>query len=144
MMYRNKMGVTAVLLGLLNTSIAFACSDGRFHGNYDPILNRPIPMPEGTSLSTPRIIELIDREFTYEVKIEAEYEFEELAIKIAPGPGVVPNESSFGVFEELQHLTVSAKAAANVMTMTSVQVVGIYQGQEFNEFRFVTARPSKR
>ncbi|MDR9825850.1 hypothetical protein RCJ22_09565 [Vibrio sp. FNV 38] len=145
-MFINRKMIT--VLGLISASLLLsgvieACEDGRFHGSYDPILNRPMKLPDGVRVATPRILDLVDRSFSYEVIIESDGEIEDLAIKIAPGPGVIVNEESFGIFEDKMIHTVAAKSVANVMTMTSVQIRGRYNEQEFNEYRFVTARPRK-
>ncbi|HAS8441697.1 hypothetical protein D8T51_20605 [Vibrio vulnificus] len=142
------MKINKTTRGLLLISLAFsvpviACSDGRFHASGEMKFSRPIPLPGGMKISTPRVLELRDKQFSYDVMIEAEYPIEELAVKVTPGPGVIPNEASFGVFEDQTQLTVTGKTLANVMTMTSVQVVGVYQGQPFNAYRFVTAKPVK-
>ncbi|WP_148263130.1 MULTISPECIES: hypothetical protein [Vibrio] len=142
------MKINKTIRGLLFVSLAFsvpvtACSDGRFHASGDMKFIRPIPLPEGIKISTPRVLELKDKQFSYDVMIEAEYPIEELAVKVTPGPGVIPNEASFGVFEDQTQLTVTGKALANVMTVTSVQVIGVYQGEPFNAYRFVTAKPVK-
>ncbi len=145
-MFSVKNGPLLILLSLfclLTPGISSACEDGRFHGSYDPILNRPIKLPDGVRVVTPKILDLVDREFSYQVVIESDGEIEDLAIKIAPGPGVIVNQESFGVFENTMSHTVTAKSVASVMTMTSVQVRGRYNGQEFNAYRFVTALPKK-
>lgn len=142
------MKINKTTAGLLFLSMALgvpvlACSDGRFHVSGNVKFSRPIPLPEGIKILTPRVLELKDKQFSYDVMIEAEYPIEELAVKVTPGPGVIPNEASFGVFEDQKQLTVTGKALANVVTMTSVQVVGVYQGEPFNAYRFVTAKPVK-
>ncbi|WP_163132795.1 hypothetical protein [Agarivorans sp. Alg241-V36] len=145
-MFKGKNYLLLIFLSvfcLLTTGMSSACEDGRFHGSYDPILNRPKKLPEGVRVITPKILDLVDREFSYQVVIESDGVIEGLAIKIAPGPGVIVNKESFGVFEDTMSHTVTAKSVANVMTMTSVQIRGRYNGQEFNAYRFVTALPKK-